>query len=137
MKVAAHPELYDPEDSVPVLHGTRCEACGSTFFPPLKIGCEICGADEQRLNAVPLPMSGVLYSVATVHVHGAKDIEVPFTVAEVQLDEGPLIRAVLAEPAEVDAIGSRVAGQWVVTRSDEDGNEVVEPRFTQVAGGPV
>lgn len=130
MKVALHPGLYDPGRSSPELNGTRCEDCGSTFFPPLNIGCEKCGAGSDRLNDVTLKAGGVLHSVATVHLHRDKDIEAPFTVAEVRLDGGPLIRSVMKGPAGVADIGRRVTAGWVVTRINDDGNEVVEPRFT-------
>ncbi|MDP6567014.1 MAG: OB-fold domain-containing protein [Alphaproteobacteria bacterium] len=129
MRVAADPGLYDPENPLPTLHGSRCDACGTTFFPPLGIGCEICGAGAEGLRAVPLAAAGTLHSLATVYVHAGEDIEAPFTVAEVQLDDGPLIRGLMSEPATIDAIGSRVAAQWAELRTDADGNDVVEPRF--------
>jgi uncharacterized OB-fold protein len=132
MKVAAHPGLYDPNDEMPVLCGTRCEACGSVFFPPLGIGCEVCGAAADRLATAPLAAAGVLHSVAIVHVHMGGAISAPFAVAEIQLDDGPLIRGMLAEPLELDAIGCRVRAHWFVVRA-EGSNEIVEPRFAIAA----
>ena len=133
MKTAAHPGLYDPEDAVPTLRGTRCEACASTFFPPLGIGCEVCGATADRLTAAPIAAAGVLHSVATVHLHPGNDISTPFAMAEIQLDDGPLIRATMIGLPGLDMIGHRVEAQWVVTRTDSDGNKIVEPRFALVS----
>ena len=133
MKKAAHPGLYDPGDERPMLRATRCEACGSTFFPPLGVGCEVCGATPERLVSVAMPATGVLHSVATVHLHMGGDIATPFGVAEVQLDDGPLIRGMLADLLELDVIGRRVEAHWGVVRTDDAGNEVVEPRFALVA----
>jgi len=132
MKIAAHPGLYDPDDPVPTLRGTRCESCGSTFFPPLGIGCEVCGAGAERLAAVPIAASGTLHSVATVHLYPGNDISTPFALAEVQLDGGPLIRATMIGLPGLDMIGHRVEAQWAVARTDSDGNEIVEPRFALV-----
>lgn len=126
-RVAADSGLYDPDASSPVLTGSRCGECDSIFFPPLAIGCEVCG--HEGIESIPIAAAGTLYSVATVHRHSGKGIEAPFTVAEIALDDGPLIRALLAEPAEREAIGRRVKAVWTVLRTDEAGNEVVEPRF--------
>lgn len=133
MKTAAQPGLYDPEESVPRLMGTRCSGCGTCFFPPLGIGCEICGAAQDQLEAAELAAAGELHSVATVHMHAGKDIQAPFTVGEVQLDDGPLVRCMMAELVEPAAIGARVAARWEVVSTDEDGNEVLEPRFALAA----
>lgn len=126
-KIAAKQGLYDPTDPAPLLTGTRCADCGATFFPPLRIGCEKCGSAQ--LAPMQMTASGVLHSVATVHMHMGKDIEAPFTVAEIALDDGPLIRGMLTAPAEIAMIGKRVSAQWVTTGDDDDGNDVVEPHF--------
>jgi len=133
MKKAAHPGLYDPGDERPMLRGTRCDGCGTTFFPPLGIGCEVCGATPERLVSVAIAATGVLHSVATVHLHMGSDVSAPFGVAEVQLDDGPLIRGMLAELLELGAIGRRVEARWGVVHTDGEGDEVVEPRFALAA----
>lgn len=133
MRIAAHDGLYDATEDPPRLRGVRCERCGAVAFPPFAIGCEVCGADETSLASMPLAGAGTVHSVATVHLHGGKDITAPFTIAEIQLDDGPLIRATLVDVVEPDAIGARAEAQWRVTRVDDDGNEVVEPRFAVTA----
>jgi hypothetical protein len=132
MRIGGQPGLYDPEDPRPVLFGSRCDACGSTRFPAMTIGCDACGAPEVSLVRTRLRAAGTIRSVATVHLHSGKDIAAPFTIAEIALDEGPLIRATLAHVADVDAIGRRVEADWEVVRVDDNGVEVVEPRFAEI-----
>jgi uncharacterized OB-fold protein len=133
VRVAAHRDLYDLEREAPVLRGARCTECDTVYFPPMTIGCEVCGALESALSPAPLETTGVIHSVATVHRHHGHDIEAPFTMAEIQLDAGPLIHATMVEVVEPDVIGRRVAARFVVARQDDDGNDVVEPRFEVVA----
>ena len=85
MRQAAHPGLYDVDSDVPALRGTRCKGCGTTFFPALGIGCEVCGAHDSSLEPISLAATGVLHSVATVHLHQGHDIEAPFAIGEIQL----------------------------------------------------
>ena len=127
--------LYDPDLETPELYGTNCKACGSVFIPPITLGCEKCGAAPDQLRPTSLAASGTLHSVATVHMHAGKDIEAPFTVAEVRLDSGPLIRALMIKPAGAADIGKRVSGQWFIERVGDDGAQTVEPRFAIVEEG--
>ena len=127
----AHEDLYDTDREPPLFRGTRCTACDATFFPPLWIGCEVCGATS--LQPAQLVAAGVIHSVATVHLHAGGDIEAPFTVTEVELDDGPLIRATMVDNVDPAVIGQRAAARFVVVRVDDDGNEIVEPRFAVVA----
>lgn len=132
MRVPAHPGLYDVDADVPSLTGTRCSACGRVYFPPLPIGCEACGAAENRLGQVALEARGVIYSLATVHFHQGAP-EAPFTIAEIQLDGGPLIRGTLSADAGELEIGQAVSAVWAVTKTDDSGAEIVEPAFAGVA----
>lgn len=129
MRTSVHPGLYDPDTEPPTLLGTRCLDCGGVFFPPLGIGCEICGAPTDRLAVEELAGIGTLHSVAIVHLHRGRDIETPFAMGEVQLDAGPLVRATLDGLYEASAIGSRMAARWEVVGTADDGNDLVEPRF--------
>ncbi len=133
---AAQPGLYDPADGTPQLIASTCGECGTVSFPAMTVGCEVCGALETQLANTPIAAAGTLHSVATVHLHRAKDIEAPFTMAEVKLDDGPLIRATLLEVVEVEAIGQRVEAQWVETHTDDEGAAIVEPRFALTTSAP-
>lgn len=134
-KSPLHPGLYDPALEHPELHGTACAKCRSVFFPPITLGCEKCGAPPDQLQATSIAAKGSLHSIATVHMHGGKDMQAPFTIAEVQLDDGPLIRAVMSGPATAADIGSRVRAEWASLGTAEETEEKVEPRFTIILEG--
>jgi hypothetical protein len=99
------------------------------YFPPLAIGCEACGAPEQQLRPIPVAAHGTIHSLAEVHLHQGKS-PVPFTITEIQLDDGPLIRALLARDEHQARIGDTVSAVWAVTEG-QDGDELVEPVFTR------
>jgi uncharacterized OB-fold protein len=132
-RTAVHPGLYDPNQDTPNLMGTQCDACSTRFFPPLGIGCEVCGSEH--LAAITMPTTGTVHSTTTVHLYTGKDIEAPFTMAEISLDDGPLIRATLTDVTEDDVIGARVRGEWFTMEKDDDGNDRVEPRFRIIEDG--
>ena len=129
MRVAAEPDLYDPAPDQPALRGTRCETCGRVSFPPMSIGCDACGTPDERLEAIEIPMVGTIHSYTTVHRHFGEP-PAPFIVAEVQLAAGPLIRAMGASSSPALAIGDGAHGTWQTVRTDDDGNDVVEPVLT-------
>jgi uncharacterized OB-fold protein len=131
MRIPAEPGLYDVSGEPPLLTGTRCSHCAQVSFPPLTIGCDRCGVGEEFLELVQLEATGLVHSIATVHFHHGEPAA-PFAVAEVALDSGPLIRALVAGDAHELAIGDRASAVWVVTGVDDTGNETVEPRFAGV-----
>jgi len=98
-----HPQLYAEQGAgdlpqAPALRGVRCR-CGHVAFPPQHQGCEVCGAHGEALEDVLLRGAGRLLASATVHRHGAEHPPVPFTVAELALDDGPVVRGLLASSA--------------------------------------
>jgi uncharacterized OB-fold protein len=129
MRVPVHPGLYSADGDTPLLIGSRCARCGQVSFPPIAIGCDVCGAGESFLEPATLDARGLVHSIATVHLHHGEPAA-PFDVAEVQLDGGPLIRAMVDGEARDLKIGDRVVAVWLVTSIDEEGDETVEPRFT-------
>ncbi len=136
-RISAHPTLHGTDRNEPALRATRCTACESTFFPPLRLGCEACGASDAALLPVEIAPRGVLRSAATVHVHAGDDIEAPFVVGEIELDEGPRIRGILEDLSglgDVEAIGRSVEGVWHRCGPDPEGNEVVDLRFRLCEG---
>lgn len=130
---AVHPELYSLDSAGhPSLNGGKCRACGYVFFPPQHYGCESCGAPPDKLDAVQLAGRGRLHSYATVHLHQGKDIEAPFTVGLIVLDDGPAIRSLLTERTDAGlAVGDRMASVLVAAGTDSDGSEMVELRFAR------
>jgi uncharacterized protein len=133
MRTPFHPGLYDPNDEPPALHGIRCARCANAFFPPFGIGCEVCGAPAEALQPELLTAAGVVHSVATVHHHAGKGIAAPFTMAEIRLDDGPLIRATLSDLADPATIGARAQGCWIVVVTTDSGDELTELRFEVAA----
>jgi uncharacterized OB-fold protein len=132
VRIPAHPGLYDVETESPTLSGTRCAECGRVYFPPLAIGCEACGAPAEHLHSVPVTAAGTVHSLAQVHLHRGQP-QAPFTIAEIQLDDGPLIRATLGPAAGDLQIGDAVTAIWTVTSTHHNGDETVEPAFVGAA----
>jgi hypothetical protein len=132
MRIAAQPTLYSADSKVPSLAGTWCSACGRVYFPPLSLGCEVCGAGERELRPVELEAAGVIHSHATVYVQHGK-FPAPFTIAEIQLYGGPLIRAVLRRESARPEIGQAVSAVWAIVAVAGNGDVIVEPVFTGAA----
>jgi uncharacterized OB-fold protein len=57
----------------------------------------------------------------------------PYTILEVTLDSGPLVRG-MSESDDV-AIGQRVRAAWHRREVDDAGNDIVEPIFVVADGG--
>jgi uncharacterized protein len=106
------PALYRAEGTAavpaaPALLGGVCRACGHVFFPLQAYGCEKCGSTELAPRA--LSGAGRLLASARVHLHAGKGREAPFTVVSVALDDGPVVRTLLAEGGPPPRAGARVA----------------------------
>ena len=131
--IAAQPELYSAlEQEEPSLQGARCRACGYVFFPPQPYGCDSCGALSDKVEAFALAGRGTLHAFATVHHHMGKDIQAPFTVGLIVLDDGPAIRATLAAPTDEGLrIGDRMHSILVPSGKEASGPEIVELRFAK------
>ena len=77
-----------------VIHARHCAKCGNDSFPPQEYGCTTCGAHGDALSTREIPAVGTLVAAAVVHNHAT--FPVPFTMAELKLDSGHVIRALLA-----------------------------------------
>jgi uncharacterized OB-fold protein len=101
------------------LVGEVCEKCGAKIFPPRDV-CPECEAPAKT----PLVFSGrgEVYSYSTVyHVPRGFEEFAPYTVALVQLEEGPMVTAQLTDvDAEQVSIGMPVE---MVTRKVQGGGE--------------
>lgn len=92
-----------------VLRVQRCRACGGRVFIPQPV-CTHCQADA--LEWVTCSGRGTLYSYTTVHRPPHPELEVPYVVAIVELEEGchmlsnlvdcPPDRLRVGMPVEVD-----------------------------------
>lgn len=101
-------DLWSEEGGSAALHGRVCGVCRLKMFPPQRYGCPGCGAFGDQLLPVRLAAIGRLHSFAVVNQHPT--LETPYTVVEVELDAGPLVRA-LFDPAAIPVIDGRVAGR--------------------------
>jgi uncharacterized OB-fold protein len=93
----------------------RCEACGRARFPPMP-SCPWCGSRRETLAEAS--GRGTVYSFVTAHqrVSPGYDGDLPYTVATVELDEGPRVLGHVDPPAGV-SVGTAVAPFFV----DHDG----------------
>lgn len=99
---SAEPDLYSvDEGGVPTLYGTR-DSAGNVSFPFQTYGSEYNGDHGADLSRVELSGAGTIAATASVRSPAS------FTVASIVLDEGPLIRALLADGASVARRGDRV-----------------------------
>lgn len=124
------PDLYRADGTAsdpnhPALIGGAC-ACGHVFFPLQHHGCEKCG----RTDVSPKALSGTghLIASARVHLHQGKGREAPFTIASVQLDDGPVVRTLLVDTSQPAATGMRVV-TTLVPINDSSGAQKLDLRF--------
>lgn len=87
-----------------------CETCGSRQHHPRHV-CTSCGATS--LGWTSSAGAGVLDAVTVVHRPPRPDLQAPYVVARVRLDDGPvLLSSVVGTGALGAAIGDRVALTW-------------------------
>lgn len=113
---------YSGPSGEPLLRGIRCSACGMDAFPAQAYGCIRCGATGERLESRDLATQGTLLSFAIVRTHPTH--AVPFTMGEIQLDAGPIVRAQLSDDTRLE-IGRRVVAV-VSAAGDDEHLEFVE-----------
>ena len=129
------PELYSPaheHDAAPgaaaLLHGMRC-TCGHVAFPPQQYGCERCGRHGDDLRPVSLSGRGRLLASSVVHMHAAAYPVAPFTVVEVELEEGVVTRGLLAGDQAGGAKPGALLRSVLQAEPAADGGEVLDLRF--------
>jgi uncharacterized OB-fold protein len=96
-------------------------------FPAERYGCERCGALPAAHEPLDLAARGRVRAFAQVHRHHQPDPPAPFVVVQVDLPEGPSLKAVLADD-EV-AVGDPVEGTVVTSRAPGVGGDPVAERF--------
>lgn len=114
------------------LEGGECAACGQKLFPPREV-CPHCKSRD--VKPYRFKGEGEVYSFSTVYqAPDGYAQEVPYVVALVKLDEGPLVTAQLTDvDSESAEIGMRVE---MVTRKltayGEDGLIVYGYKFRPI-----
>jgi uncharacterized protein len=117
MEIARHWRLKEQRYN---LVGTSCVKCGERSFPPREI-CPKCGGEN--CESFAFCGQGEVYSFTTIYEAPAGfDDGAPYTVALVQLKEGPLVTAQLTDLGEdKPEIGLPV--EMVTRRLRSDGDE--------------
>lgn len=114
--------LWLPGDGdTALLWGRHCAACGTDSFPPQDYGCVVCGAYGDTFEARSLPTEGTLLTFTAVQVHETEPV--PFSLGDVELDCGPVVRGRLAANV-APQIEARVRGV-IVTGTDAERFEFV------------
>jgi uncharacterized OB-fold protein len=99
------------------LSGRTCRRCELLTIPGEPYACERCGAPHEEHVDTECDSAGRIRAIAVVHRHARKEPATPFTIVEVELDAGPVIRAQLTGSQLASAsIGNRVAGTLVEGR---------------------
>ena len=97
-------------ESLPEIKLCECPHCGHRGFPPVLLGCERCGARDLH----------VLWTKATGRILSRALVPLPksgsTTIASLELDAGPVIRAIVQDPVEP---GDTVEGV-LVPEDDEE-----------------
>ncbi len=132
---ALKPALYtvpaEGANDVPSLRGGRC-ICGHRFFPMQRHGCERCGRHGDAIEEALLAGHGTLVASARVKLHASTERRAPFVVVSVKLDQGPVVRTLLAEDTEeLLPIGQSMSACMVRVGKTEDGESLVDLRFAR------
>ena len=127
------PGLYSERASggVPgelVIHGGRCR-CGYSFFPIQSYGCERCGRHDDDLKPSLLSTRGTLLARAVVHLHANTNRTAPFTIVKVALDDGPVVRALLAANEPEGEPGQRMLAKLCPVEGSGGGETTFDLRF--------
>lgn len=101
------------------LVGEVCDHCGSRLFPPRDV-CPDCAEEAKTLYT--FTGRGEVYSYSTVYdAPEGFEIQTPYTVALVKLDEGPLLTAQLTD-VDNDAVEIGMPVEMVTRKLREDGD---------------
>ena len=100
--------------------GEVCDHCGAYLFPPRDI-CPECS--QPASTPYTFSGKGEVYSHSTIYQapEGFEEF-VPYTVALVKLEEGPMITAQLTD-VEVDDVEIGMPVEMVTRRMQEDGED--------------
>jgi uncharacterized protein len=121
---SAEPASFSVDDAgIPTLLGVR-DGTGCVSHPSQRFGSLLNGDHGAHLVRVEMTGTGRILAVATVYRHPGADVSGPFTVASIILDEGPLVRGILAGESRDAKVGAPVRAVTIVNP-----NGVAELRF--------
>ena len=103
------------------LKGNRCTNCNTNYFPPRKI-CPKCRR-QGKIEPFQYSGKGKVYTFAEITAPPVGfELEIPYVLALIQLEEGPYVTAQIVDcKAEDVKIGSPVF--MVFRKIQEDGEE--------------
>ena len=119
------------------LLGMKCQECNTVTCPP-KLTCQECAGIN--LEVAELSGLGKIATFTTVFVAPrGREVEAPYTIVVVELEEGPWIMGNLIDMDPVDAgmdlIGRKVKlGHKVFPGDDFSDGEAARPLFRFAAG---
>lgn len=95
----------------------QCETC-STYLPPAQVVCDHCGGDT--LNWIEVSGLGKIYSYVVYHrsFHPAFNEQVPYTVALIELNEGPRLQAQFINGEEHCYVGMPVEPTYKIINDE-------------------
>ncbi len=131
--VAAIEGWYTMDSDEPRLLGTRCDACGTYYFPKQESYCRNPGCDSESFSEVPLSREGTIWSYTNAcyqppEPYVAADPFEPFSIAAVELDEEKMIvlgQVVEGVSVEQLRVGQRVELVLETLYEDDETNKVV------------
>lgn len=92
------------------LLGLKCKSCGAITVPP-KMVCHTCTSPDLEITELAGKGEIVTFTTNNVAAEG-REVEVPYTIVMVQLEEGPWLMGNLTgvDPGQVtiDVIGKKV-----------------------------
>jgi uncharacterized protein len=109
----------------------RCNSCAALRWPPLS-GCPECHSRDTTW--VPVAPSGTIWSFVVYHRAFQAELkaEIPYTVAMIELDDGPYLVGRLVTGEKPPAVGDRTVAEFV----EMDGVPTVRWRSPDTAPGP-
>jgi hypothetical protein len=101
------------------LAGTQCMTCKTKYFPPRKL-CQTCRR-KGKIETFHFSGKGALFAFSEVHSAPAGlELEIPYVLAIVQLEEGPKLTTQLVDCLEKDVkVGDQVEVVFRRIRSDD------------------
>ena len=126
--------LFEQGAETPHLRGQRCGNCGRVAFPPNPYGCESCGKSGDAISVENLAGRGRLRAFVTTNHANQRNIPVPYTVASIELEGGPVIRALMVQPGGEGIRVNDTVEAVIITRAAIDpAAEPVQELWFQLA----
>ena len=120
-------EIPDNPKISPSLMASKCNGCG-TYFYPRRVICLNCGSKDMGIS--PLKGRGKVYTytIARQQLPGAF-VQVPYAIAIILMDEGCQVHSVITEDWENLDIDIDVVAYFEKVAEDPEGNDLLAYKF--------